>query len=109
MILYILSGRCEKWAGCGMLQITPIVESRLADARRKANVLAKLRTKENKTFRLRLHKVKVRIPIPKQAMIDTLRHEDPSYLLEEQTWIQSWKYDSVEEEDTHPEEKTTSD
>ena len=92
MILYRFQGRCEKWGGCGMLYIDPVVDSSLTNLRKAANKYVNKVNKENLTYRLGIQKLTMH-KISKEILIETMSSEDVDSLIEKQLWISKWEND----------------
>ena len=98
MILYRLQGRCELFSGCGMVYITPIIDSSLSSLRKKANKYIRDIEKKNLTYRIGIQKLTMKEP-SKKLLIDTMTTEDVEELVADRLWIKKWEGDYCKPDD----------
>lgn len=89
MNIYRVKCRAEAFKNCGLLFATPIVHNSLTEVRKLVNKELQRLEKAGLNYYFRLHRLEVKTPTVKD-MIATLKHEDPDYLIESETWMQSW-------------------
>lgn len=103
MILYRLQGRCELYSGCGMVYITPVIDSSLSNLRKKANKYIRGIDKKNLTYRIGIQKLVMKDP-SKKLLIDTMTSEDVEELVATRNWIKKWEGDYHRVDDLPPPE-----
>lgn len=91
MILYRLTGRCEKWQGQGMQFTKPTISANLTSIRSMANKAMRVFKDDNKSFRFVLQKLTMNA-MDKHTLIDVFHNEDIERLVQHMETLERWQY-----------------